>query len=441
MLIAYRAAASARAALGVPALPLDAAQTQALTELLQQPPEGEGTFLLQLLSERIPPGVDEAAYVKASWLAAVAKEELASPLVSGEKAVQLLATMIGGYNVAALIELLSNQKQTIAAAAAEALSSTVLVYEAYHDVMELAISNRYAKQVVDSWAAAEWFNKKVPLAKEITVRVFKVAGETNTDDLSPATHATTRPDIPLHAQAMLETRMPGGLEELTKLKATGYPICYVGDVVGTGSSRKSAINSVLWHIGNNIPHVPNKRSGGVILANKIAPIFFNTAEDSGALPIECDVSQLNTGDLITIRPYEGTIERAIGEEKCGEIVARFTLKPTTLCDEVQAGGRIPLLIGRALTDKVRMQLAMPISDVFIRPNSTIESIKGFTLAQKMVGKACGLGGVRPGSSCEPLMSTVGSQDTTGPMTRDELKELACLGFSADFVLQSFCHTA
>ncbi|MDA0290809.1 MAG: bifunctional aconitate hydratase 2/2-methylisocitrate dehydratase, partial [Cyanobacteria bacterium] len=441
MLIAYRAAASARAALGVPALPLDAAQTQALTELLQQPPKGEGTFLLQLLSERIPPGVDEAAYVKASWLAAVAKEELASPLVSGEKAVQLLATMIGGYNVAALIELLSNQKQTIAAAAAEALSSTVLVYEAYHDVMELAISNRYAKQVVDSWAAAEWFNKKVPLAKEITVRVFKVAGETNTDDLSPATHATTRPDIPLHAQAMLETRMPGGLEELTKLKATGYPICYVGDVVGTGSSRKSAINSVLWHIGNNIPHVPNKRSGGVILANKIAPIFFNTAEDSGALPIECDVSQLNTGDLITIRPYEGTIERAIGEEKCGEIIARFTLKPTTLCDEVQAGGRIPLLIGRALTDKVRMQLAMPISDVFIRPNSTIESIKGFTLAQKMVGKACGLAGVRPGSSCEPLMSTVGSQDTTGPMTRDELKELACLGFSADFVLQSFCHTA
>ena len=441
MLIAYRAAASAREALGVPALPLDAAQTQALTELLQQPPEGEGTFLLQLLSERIPPGVDEAAYVKASWLAAVAKEELASPLVSGERAVQLLATMIGGYNVAALIELLSNQKQTIAAAAAEALSSTVLVYEAYHDVMELAISNRYAKQVVDSWAAAEWFNKKVPLAKEITVRVFKVAGETNTDDLSPATHATTRPDIPLHAQAMLETRMPGGLEELTKLKAMGYPICYVGDVVGTGSSRKSAINSVLWHIGNNIPHVPNKRSGGVILANKIAPIFFNTAEDSGALPIECDVSQLNTGDLITIRPYEGTIERAIGEEKCGEIIARFTLKPTTLCDEVQAGGRIPLLIGRALTDKVRMQLAMPISDVFIRPNSTIESIKGFTLAQKMVGKACGLVGVRPGSSCEPLMSTVGSQDTTGPMTRDELKELACLGFSADFVLQSFCHTA
>lgn len=441
MLIAYRVAASAREALGVPPLPLDAAQTQALTELLQQPPKGEGSFLLQLLSERIPPGVDEAAYVKASWLAAVAKEELTSPLVSCEEAVQLLATMIGGYNVAALIELLSNQKQTIAAAAAEALSSTVLVYEAYHDVMELAISNQYAKQVVDSWAAAEWFNKKAPLAQEITVRVFKVAGETNTDDLSPATHATTRPDIPLHAQAMLETRMPGGLAELAKLKATGYPICYVGDVVGTGSSRKSAINSVLWHIGNNIPHVPNKRNGGVILANKIAPIFFNTAEDSGALPIECDVSQLNTGDLITIRPHEGTIERAIGEKNCGEIIARFELKPTTLCDEVQAGGRIPLLIGRALTDKVRMQLAMPISDVFIRPKPTIESTKGFTLAQKMVGKACGLVGVRPGSSCEPLMSTVGSQDTTGPMTRDELKELACLGFSADFVLQSFCHTA
>lgn len=344
MLIAYRVAASAREALGVPPLPLDAAQTQALTELLQQPPKGEGSFLLQLLSERIPPGVDEAAYVKASWLAAVAKEELTSPLVSCEEAVQLLATMIGGYNVAALIELLSNQKQTIAAAAAEALSSTVLVYEAYHDVMELAISNQYAKQVVDSWAAAEWFNKKAPLAQEITVRVFKVAGETNTDDLSPATHATTRPDIPLHAQAMLETRMPGGLAELAKLKATGYPICYVGDVVGTGSSRKSAINSVLWHIGNNIPHVPNKRNGGVILANKIAPIFFNTAEDSGALPIECDVSQLNTGDLITIRPHEGTIERAIGEKNCGEIIARFELKPTTLCDEVQAGGQFVIAV-------------------------------------------------------------------------------------------------
>ncbi len=437
----YRAAAAEREALGIPALPLTAAQAQDLTELLQAPPSCEETFLLHLLSERIPPGVDEAAYVKAGWLSAVAQGKATSPLVSAVEAVNLLATMIGGYNVGALIELLSSTDASIAEAAATGLSRTLLVYDAYNDVLELAASNPYAKRVIDSWAAAEWFTAKPELPAEITVTVFKVEGETNTDDLSPATHATTRPDIPLHATAMLETRMPGGLELISQLKQKGHPVAYVGDVVGTGSSRKSAINSVLWHTGTDIPHVPNKRSGGVVLGGKIAPIFFNTAEDSGALPIECDVSALNSGDVITIRPYAGTIERAAGEANAGEIVARFELKPSTITDEVRAGGRIPLLIGRSLTDKVRAQLGLPASDLFIRPSAPADSGKGFTLAQKMVGKACGLPGVRPGTSCEPLMTTVGSQDTTGPMTRDEMKELACLGFSADLVMQSFCHTA
>jgi aconitate hydratase 2/2-methylisocitrate dehydratase len=437
----YRAAAAEREALGVPALPLSAAQTQALSQLLEAPPAGEEAFLLHLLSERIPPGVDEAAYVKAGWLSGVAKGDATSPLLSPVEAVKLLATMIGGYNVGALIALLSSADPAIAEAAAEGLSRTLLVYDAYHDVLELSASNHWARRVIDSWAGAEWFTTRAELAAEITVTVFKVEGETNTDDLSPATHATTRPDIPLHATAMLETRMPGGLELITQLKQKGHPVAYVGDVVGTGSSRKSAINSVLWHTGTDIPHVPNKRSGGVILGGKIAPIFFNTAEDSGALPIECDVSALSTGDVITIRPYAGTIERAAGEANAGEIVARFELKPSTITDEVRAGGRIPLLIGRSLTDKVRAQLGLPASDLFIRPVAPADTGRGFTLAQKMVGKACGLPGVRPGTSCEPLMTTVGSQDTTGPMTRDEMKELACLGFSADLVMQSFCHTA
>ncbi|WP_043368902.1 bifunctional aconitate hydratase 2/2-methylisocitrate dehydratase [Cyanobium sp. PCC 7001] len=440
-LASYRAAAAEREALGIPALPLTAEQTQALTELLEAPPAGEERFLLHLLSERIPPGVDEAAYVKAGWLSGVAKGTATSPLVSPVEAVRLLATMIGGYNVGALIELLSSSDAAIAAAAAEGLSRTLLVYDAFHDVLELAETNPWARKVVDSWAAAEWFTAKPALPAEITVTVFKVEGETNTDDLSPATHATTRPDIPLHATAMLETRMPGGLELIGELKQKGHPVAYVGDVVGTGSSRKSAINSVLWHTGTDIPHVPNKRSGGVVLGGKIAPIFFNTAEDSGALPIECDVTALSSGDVITIRPYAGTIERAAGEPNAGEVVARFELKPSTITDEVRAGGRIPLMIGRALTDKVRAQLGLPPSELFIRPSAPADTGKGFTLAQKMVGKACGLPGVRPGTSCEPLMTTVGSQDTTGPMTRDEMKELACLGFSADLVMQSFCHTA
>lgn len=441
MLSAYRAAAAERTAQGIPPLPLTAEQTQALTQLLEQPPAGEEKELLHLLSERIPPGVDAAAYVKATWLSAVAQGSTTSPLVSPLDAVRLLGTMVGGYNVAALIELLQHHDDALAKAAADGLSRTLLVYDAFHDVMELSSSNRFAKQVIDSWAGAEWFTAKPELPAEITVTVFKVEGETNTDDLSPATHATTRPDIPLHALAMLESRMPGGLELIAELKQKGHPVAYVGDVVGTGSSRKSAINSVLWHTGDDIPHVPNKRAGGVILGGKIAPIFFNTAEDSGALPIECDVSALHTGDVITIRPHKGTIERAAGESDAGEVIARFELKPDTIQDEVRAGGRIPLMIGRALTDKVRAQLGLPPSDLFIRPAAPADSGKGFTLAQKMVGKACGLPGVRPGTSCEPLMTTVGSQDTTGPMTRDEMKELACLGFSADLVMQSFCHTA
>ncbi len=441
LLPTYRAAAAERLALGVPPLPLSAPQAQALTELLQQPPAGEEAFVLELLSERIPPGVDEAAYVKAGWLSAIAQGGVSSPLVSPLEAVNLLATMIGGYNVSALIALLAHGDAAIASQAAAGLSRTLLVYDAFHDVIELAATNPYAQQVVDSWAAADWFTAKPELPAEITVTVFKVEGETNTDDLSPATHATTRPDIPLHANAMLETRMPAGLALIAELKQKGYPLAYVGDVVGTGSSRKSAINSVLWHIGSDIPHVPNKRSGGVILGGKIAPIFFNTAEDSGALPIECDVSALVSGDVITIRPYAGTIERAAGQPGAGEILAQFQLKPSTIADEVRAGGRIPLLIGRSLTDKVRAQLGLPASELFIRPVAPADSGKGYTLAQKMVGKACGLAGVRAGSSCEPLMTTVGSQDTTGPMTRDEMKELACLGFSADLVMQSFCHTA
>ena len=435
MLNAYSKLAAEREAQGVPALPLTAEQTKDLTQLLENPPTDGRQFLLHLLIDRIPPGVDEAAYVKATWLSAVAQGNTISPLVTPLEATRLLGTMVGGYNVAALIELLKNSDEQLADCAAQGLSRTLLVYDAFNEVMDLAASNRFAKQVVDSWAEAEWFKSRTELAESITVTVFKVDGETNTDDLSPATHATTRPDIPLHALAMLETRDPNGLNTIAKLKENGHPVAYVGDVVGTGSSRKSAINSVLWHTGNDIPHVPNKRAGGVILGGKIAPIFFNTAEDSGALPIECDVSQLNTGDVITIRPHAGTVERD------GTVISHFDLKPSTISDEVRAGGRIPLMIGRALTDKVRNQLGLPPSEVFIRPSTPQDNGKGFTLAQKMVGKACGLPGVQPGTSCEPLMATVGSQDTTGPMTRDEMKELACLGFSSDLVMQSFCHTA
>ena len=436
MLESYRNHVADRAALGIPPLPLSAQQMSELGELLKHPPIGESAYLWELLRDRVPPGVDQAAYVKAGFLTAIAKGEIISPLVSPKAAVELLGTMMGGYNVHALIDLLQSSDGELASTAVAALSKTMLVYDAFHDIQELASSNTNAQKVMDSWANADWFTKRPKLPESITVTVFKVPGETNTDDLSPAPHATSRPDIPLHALVMLETRQPGSLETIAELKQKGHPVAYVGDVVGTGSSRKSAINSVLWHIGNDIPCVPNKRTGGYILGSKIAPIFFNTAEDSGALPIECDVTQLETGDVITIYPYQGKITST-----SGEVLSTFTLKPDTILDEVQAGGRIPLLIGRTLTDKTRAVLGLPPSLVFARPTVPTDTGKGFTLAQKMVGKACGLPGVRPGTYCEPLMTTVGSQDTTGPMTRDELKELACLGFGADLVMQSFCHTA
>jgi aconitate hydratase 2 / 2-methylisocitrate dehydratase len=437
MLESYRTHVAERSALGVPPLPLSAEQTSDLCELLQHPPAGEEVTLMALLRDRIPPGVDQAAYVKAGFLTAIAKGEASSPLISPKQAVELLGTMMGGYNVQSLVDLLQSNNDELATTAVAALSKTLLVYDAFHDVIELAESgNAYAQQVVEAWADAEWFTSRPQLPESITVTVFKVPGETNTDDLSPAPHATTRPDIPLHATVMLESRMPGSLETIAELKQKGHPVAYVGDVVGTGSSRKSATNSVQWHIGDDIPFVPNKRTGGYVLGGKIAPIFFNTVEDSGGLPIECDVTQMNTGDVITIYPYNGEITNA-----AGEVISTFTLKPDTILDEVRAGGRIPLLIGRTLTDKTRSALGLEPSPVFTRPQLPADSGKGFTLAQKMVGKACGLPGVRPGTYCEPMMTTVGSQDTTGPMTRDELKELACLGFGADLVMQSFCHTA
>ena len=436
MLEAYRTRAHQRAALNVPPLPLDAEQTAALCDLLKNPPAGEEDFLLELLCDRIPPGVDPASYVKASFLTAVAKGETNSPLLSPKKAVELLGTMMGGYNVASLIDLLKDEREEIAQLAADALKKTLLVYDAFNDIMDLSEINAFAKQVVDSWAAAEWFTSRPKVPEAITVTVFKVPGETNTDDLSPAPHATTRPDIPLHAQVMLESKMDNPLETLASLKEKGHPVAYVGDVVGTGSSRKSAMNSVIWHIGEDIPFVPNKRTGGFILGSKIAPIFFNTAEDSGALPIECDVTQMNMGDVVTIHPYKGEVTN-----EAGEVIAQFAIAPETILDEVRAGGRIPLIVGRTLTDKTRKALGLDASAEFVRPSDPTDTGKGYTLAQKMVGKACGLPGVRPGTSCEPLMTTVGSQDTTGPMTRDEMKELACLGFSAGLVLQTFCHTA
>ncbi|MGB7085256.1 MAG: bifunctional aconitate hydratase 2/2-methylisocitrate dehydratase [Phormidesmis sp.] len=436
MLESYRKHVEERAALNVPPLPLNAEQTAALCDLLKNPPAGEADFLMTLLCDRIPPGVDPASYVKASFLIAIAQGETTSPLLSPKKAVELLGTMLGGYNIASLIALLKDERDEIAQLAADALKKTLLVYDAFNDIMDLAQSNAYAKQVVDSWAAAEWFTNKPKVPETITVTVFKVPGETNTDDLSPAPHATTRPDIPLHAQVMLESTMDNPLGTLAELKKKGHVVAYVGDVVGTGSSRKSAMNSVIWHIGEDIPFVPNKRTGGVILGSKIAPIFFNTAEDSGALPIECDVTQMNMGDVITIYPYKGEITDA-----AGNVISTFSLAPETILDEVQAGGRIPLIVGRTLTDKTRIALGLDPSDLFVRPSAPADTGKGYTLAQKMVGKACGLPGVRPGTSCEPLMTTVGSQDTTGPMTRDEMKELACLGFSSGLVLQTFCHTA
>ena len=430
-----------RATKGIPPLPLNAEQTNCITNLLEQNTNYDSEYLLDLLINRVPPGVDEAAYVKASWLTAIAQGEKHCRYINPERAIEILGTMIGGYNVNSLVEILKGENSLLAKKAAEVLKNIILVYDSANDIYELSQNNIYAQEVVNSWANAEWFKSKKVLQKEITCLVFKIDGETNTDDLSPAVHATTRPDIPLHALAMLEFKKQDGLEILDNLKKQEIPIAYVGDVVGTGSSRKSAINSLIWHIGEDIPFVPNKRTGGIIIGSKIAPIFFNTAQDSGALPIEADVSHMKTGDVIKIYPYEGIIKKIEKDSNTEELISKFDLYPSTLTDEIQAGGRINLMIGRSLTDKIRNKLDFHPSQIFTRPQNPKESDFGFTQAQKIVGKACGLDGVRPGMTCEPIMTTVGSQDTTGPMTRDELKELACLGFTADLVMQSFCHTA
>ena len=439
VLEAYRKHVAERAALGVVPKPLDAEQTAALIELLKNPPKGEEAFLLDLISNRVPAGVDEAAYVKAGFLSAVAKGEASSPLLPKLEAVKLLGTMLGGYNITTLVELLKDNE--LGAEAARQLSHTLLMFDAFHDVEAMAkAGNANAKATLQAWADAKWFTSRPKLPEVLTVAVFKVPGETNTDDLSPAPDAWSRPDIPLHAKAMYKMPREGitnAEEQINELKKLGYPVALVGDVVGTGSSRKSATNSVLWFIGNDIPHIPNKRDGGVCIGGQIAPIFFNTMEDAGALPIECDVSNMNTGDVIDIYPYDGKITK----HDSFEILCEFSLKTDIILDEVRAGGRIPLIIGRGLTDKARAALGENASPEFKRAAATVTSTKGYTLAQKMVGRACGVEGVRPGIYCEPKMTTVGSQDTTGPMTRDELKDLACLGFSADLVMQSFCHTA
>ncbi len=432
MKTAYLTHINERAKDNLPPLALTAQQTKSVVESLIN--GNDDDFYLDLLTHCVPPGVDEAAYVKAGFLASVAKDEQTCNAISQEQATFLLGTMMGGYNIAPLIELLDID--TTAQIACDALSKTLLIYEAYQEIVEKSTNNTFAKQVVDSWANADWFTSKNELSKEIKLTVFRVDGEINTDDLSPATQAWSRPDIPLHAQSMLVKKMDNPLETIAQLKEKGLPLTFVGDVVGTGSSRKSAINSVLWHMGDNIDYVPNKHNGGVILGGNIAPIFFNTAQDSGALPIECDVSKMQMGDEITLYPYEGKIVNTNGET-----ISTFKLTPNTIPDEVRAGGRIPLIIGRGLTDKTRFDLDLSVSDIFLRPEDVTSSDAGYTLAQKIVGKACGVEGVRPDTYCEPRMTTVGSQDTTGAMTRDELKELACLGFSADLVMQSFCHTA
>ncbi|HBO3353821.1 TPA: bifunctional aconitate hydratase 2/2-methylisocitrate dehydratase [Pseudomonas aeruginosa] len=446
MLENYRSHIAERAAQGLPPLALNTEQTAGLVELLKNPPTGEEGFLVDLITNRVPPGVDEAAYVKAGFLSAVAKGEASSPLISQQRAVELLGTMQGGYNIATLVELLDSTE--LSEVAAEQLKHTLLMFDAFHDVAEKAkAGNANAKAVLQSWANGEWFTARPAVSEKVTLTVFKVTGETNTDDLSPAPDAWSRPDIPLHALAMLkmardgiEPEQPGSvgpMKQIEAVKAKGFPVAYVGDVVGTGSSRKSATNSVLWFFGNDIPYVPNKRAGGFCFGNKIAPIFYNTMEDAGALPIELDVANLNMGDLIDVYPHAGKVCKHGSDE----VITTFELKTPVLLDEVRAGGRIPLIVGRGLTEKARTELGMGSSDLFKKPEQPADSGKGYTLAQKMVGRACGVEGVRPGTYCEPKMTTVGSQDTTGPMTRDELKDLACLGFSADLVMQSFCHTA
>jgi aconitate hydratase 2/2-methylisocitrate dehydratase len=445
VLEAYRKLVAERAAEGVPPKPLNTEQVAGLVELLKNPVAGEEEVLLDLITNRVPPGVDEAAYVKAAFLSAIAKGESTSPIIDKPLAIKLLGMMLGGYNIETLVNLLDDAE--LGTLAAEQLKHTLLMFDAFHDVAEkVKAGNVNAKQLMDSWANAEWFTNRPKVAESTKLTVFKVTGETNTDDLSPAPDAWSRPDIPLHALAMFKMKRDGitpdeqgsigPITQLNELKSKGYPLAFVGDVVGTGSSRKSATNSVLWFIGDDIPGVPNKRTGGVCIGSKVAPIFYNTMEDAGALVFEAPVDNLNMGDVIEIRPYEGKILN-----QHGEVVSEFELKSDVLLDEVQAGGRIPLIIGRGLTTKARDFLGLPASTVFRLPQAPADTGKGYTLAQKMVGKACGTTGIRPGTYCEPLMTTVGSQDTTGPMTRDELKDLACLGFSADLTMQSFCHTA
>lgn len=446
MLEAYRKQVAERAAEGIPPKPLNAEQVAGLVELLKTPPAGENEVLLDLITNRVPPGVDEAAYVKAAFLSAILKDEASSPLIDKPLAIKLLGMMLGGYNIEPLVNLLDDA--TLAPLAAKELKHTLLMFDAFHDVEEkVKAGNPHAKELLQSWADAEWFTSRPKVAESTKLTVFKVTGETNTDDLSPAPDAWSRPDIPLHSLAMFKMARDGitpdqqgsigPIKQIEALKTKGYPLVFVGDVVGTGSSRKSATNSVLWFIGDDIPGVPNKRTGGVCIGGKVAPIFYNTMEDAGALVFEAPVDDLNMGDVIEIRPYEGKILNG----ETGAVISEFELKSDVLLDEVQAGGRIPLIVGRGLTSKARESLGLPASTLFRLPQAPADTGKGYTLAQKMVGKACGTIGIRPGTYCEPKMTTVGSQDTTGPMTRDELKDLACLGFSADLTMQSFCHTA
>ena len=437
MLDSYKKHVEERAKQNIPPLPLDVDQTSQLVELLKSDHE-ESELLMHLLKERVPAGVDQSAYVKAAFLSDITSGDTTSPYISKTEAVEILGTMLGGYNIAPLIKCL--QIDELGDAASDALSNTLLIFDAFNEIYDLSKTNAYAKKVIDSWAEGKWFTDKNDIAEQIKLTVFKVTGEINTDDLSPATDAWSRPDIPLHALSMFKMPREGlenPLETIEELKKKGNPLVFVGDVVGTGSSRKSATNSVLWHMGDEIPSIPNKKEGGYCFGGKIAPIFFNTLEDSGAFPIEMDVTEMTMGQEVILEPFNGRVLDA----KTNEVISKFKLKTDVILDEVRANGRIPLIIGRQLTDKTREALNMGPTDIFRRPNDEDNSDKGFTLAQKMVGRACGIEGVRPGTYCEPRMTTVGSQDTTGPMTRDELKELACLGFSADLVMQSFCHTA
>ena len=431
----YKAHTVERAALGVPPLALTADQVAQLVELLKASPVADADYAMELFTEKVPAGVDDAAYVKAAFLNDIVQGNASCEVIDAVKATEILGTMLGGFNVAPLVEALKIDGP-VGESAAEQLKNTLLVYDSFNDVKALMDDgNALAKEVVESWANGEWFTNKPEMEKEITVTVYKIPGETNTDDLSPASEAFTRADIPLHANSFLINRMDNPLDTMKELKAKGHPLAYVGDVVGTGSSRKSGINSVQWHMGKDIPNIPGKRTGGIVIGDIIAPIFFNTAEDSGCIPIQAPVGDLETGDVITVKPFEGVIEKE------GKVVSEFTIEPNTLPDEMRAGGRIPLIIGKGLTAKAREALGMDAGDIFMVPAQPADDGKGYTLAQKMVGKACGMDGVKPGVYCEPVATTVGSQDTTGPMTRDEIKELAALSFGSDFVLQSFCHTA